>query len=90
MQPVPTAKKKHLAAVWPLAAGSVPTSWSSQLPGSAGVSILPQGTKGGLCGAVPSSPVLLVTPQDGAFYQASNSLGSCLQSQCSGQKIVSE
>ncbi|KAL4436932.1 hypothetical protein ABPG75_004071 [Micractinium tetrahymenae] len=70
--------------------GSVPASWSSQLPGSAGVSILPQGTKGGLCGAVPDAPVLLVVPQAGSAFRVANSLGSCLQSQCpNGQNIVS-
>jgi len=65
----------------PSCAGSIPSSWQ-QAPDSAAISILPQ-QGGGLCGAVPSSPKLLMVTQPGSWYPVANSLGSCFASNCS-------
>lgn len=61
-----------------LLAGSIPSSWAGDLPGSAQVTVLPND----LCGSVPKQPKLWMVDSSGAQYPVVNSLGSCFQSNC--------
>lgn len=62
----------------PLLAGSIPSSWANDLPGSAQVTVLPNGN---LCGSVPNQPDLHMV-SGGEQYPVVNSLGSCFRSEC--------